>query len=103
MPARGGIMHNEPSVRWSTTRADPTPRPAFRRLRGYAFDSSLSTQMDTALVNQVIFKVPWEDDADRTRREQQQLGPFDQPDPEAGLRPGPVGEYVEVIDVDPAS
>ncbi len=96
-------MHNEPSVRWSTTRADPTPRPAFRRLRGYAFDPSLSTQMDTALVNEVIFKVPWEDDADRIRREQLQLGLSDQPDPEAGLHPGPIGEYVEVIDVDPAS
>lgn len=57
--------------------------PPVRRLRGYAFDPSLSIQMDTALVNEVVFRVPWEG-ADV-------------------LEPGPVGEYVEVVDCDPAS
>ena len=56
------------------------PAPPFRRLRGYAFDPSLSLRLDTALINEVTFRVPWED-----------------------LAPGPVGEYVEVIDRDPAS
>ncbi|MBK8151495.1 MAG: hypothetical protein IPK58_25695 [Acidobacteria bacterium] len=56
------------------------PKPVHRRLQGYAFDPSLSTQVDTALINKAIFKIPWED-----------------------LRPGPVGEYIEVIDFDPAS
>lgn len=56
-------------------------KPAVRRLRGYAFDPSLSLRMDTALMNEVVFRVPWED----------------------GLKPGPVGEYLEVVDVDPAS
>ncbi len=56
-------------------------KPVHRRLRGYAFDPSLSVQLDTAVVNQVIFKVDWEDN----------------------LGKGPVGEYLEVVDYDPAS
>jgi hypothetical protein len=52
-------------------------------LRGYAFDPSLSIQLDTASINEIIFNVPWEDVED--------------------MRPGPVGEYLEVVDVDPAS
>lgn len=55
-------------------------RPNSRRLRGYAFDPSLSVQLDTMGVNEVVFKVDWED-----------------------LAPGPVGEYLEVVDYDPAS
>jgi quinol monooxygenase YgiN len=58
--------------------------PAFRRLRGYAFDPSLNLQMDTALINQVTFKVPWEIDAAGNEL----------------LKPGPEGEYVKVVDED---
>lgn len=58
-----------------------TNRPPFRRLRGYAFDPSLSIKLDTAAINHAVFEVPWE----RT------------------LEPGPRGEYVEVVDYDPAS
>ena len=47
------------------TRKSPGPRPAFRRLRGYAFDPSLSMQVETALVNEVVFKVAWEPIATR--------------------------------------
>jgi hypothetical protein len=54
--------------------------PQFRRLRGYSFDPSLSAKLETAFINERIYTVPWEE-----------------------LAPGPVGEYVEVIDVDPAS
>lgn len=57
------------------------PNPVMRRLRGYAFDPSLSTQVETALVNETIFKIPWEEK----------------------LTEGPVGEYLEIIDYDPAS
>src|SRR2546428_6861553 len=57
--------------------------PVYRRLRGYAFDPSLSMQFDTATFNEVVFKVPWEE--------------------KDKLAPGPVGEYLEVIDYDPAS
>ena len=52
--------------------------PPFRKLRGYAFDPSLSLRMDTAEINDIVYKIPWEE-----------------------LGPGPVGEYVEVIDYDP--
>ncbi|HET7229019.1 MAG TPA: hypothetical protein VFJ16_03420 [Longimicrobium sp.] len=55
--------------------------PAFRKLRGYAFDPSLSTQLETAVVNEVVFRVRWEKE----------------------LGAGPVGEYLEVVDFDPAS
>lgn len=53
-------------------------KPPFRKLRGYAFDPSLSIQMDTALINNITYKIPWEE-----------------------LQPGPMGEYIEVIDYDP--
>ncbi|MEX1367724.1 MAG: hypothetical protein AB1Z98_31640 [Nannocystaceae bacterium] len=79
------------------------PTPAFRRLRGYAFDPSLSTWMDTALVNEVVFKVPWE--SSRRPAAPLRSGAPDEPADviDSGLGPGPVGEYLEVIDYDPAS
>lgn len=56
------------------------PKPAVRRLRAFAFDPSLRTDLDAAMINQVTLEVPWEE-----------------------LGPGPVGEYLEVVDYDPAS
>ena len=56
-------------------------RPPFRRLRAYALDPGAATAMETALINEVAFRVRWENE----------------------LRPGPIGEYLEVIDHDPAS
>jgi hypothetical protein len=56
-------------------------RPPFRRLRGYAFDPSLSLRLETAAINHAVFEIPWE----------------------GKLSPGPRGEYVEVLDYDPAS
>ncbi|MDR7419079.1 MAG: hypothetical protein QN178_09225 [Armatimonadota bacterium] len=53
--------------------------PAYRHLRGYALDPSLAQQLETAPISQIVFRVPWEP-----------------------LAPGPVGEYLEVIDYDPA-
>jgi hypothetical protein len=63
------------------SRKVPQERPSYRKLRGYAFDPSLSVAIDTADINDVIYKVRWEDE------------------PVFGA--GPVGEYVEVIDFDP--
>jgi hypothetical protein len=54
-------------------------KPPFRKLRGYAFDPSLSLSVDTAFINNIVYRVPWEKD----------------------LGDGPVGEYLEVIDYDP--
>lgn len=56
------------------------PLPLTRKLRVYAFDPSLNLRTDTAFINQITAKVKWEK-----------------------LEPGPIGEYIEVIDVDPAS
>jgi hypothetical protein len=56
-------------------------KPTYRRLRGYAFDPSLSNQLKLASINSMIFNIRWEEN----------------------LKQGPVGEYLEVIDVDPAS
>jgi len=55
-------------------------KPAYRKLRGYAFDPSLSLKIDTADINDIIYKVAWED-----------------------VSAGPVGEYLEVIDYDPTT
>jgi hypothetical protein len=89
-----------------TTREEPVAAPAFRRLRGYAFDPSLSQQLDTALVNHVVFKVPWEDSAERLQVRSGERDSGEDEDghvDQLGLSKGPVGEYVEVIDYDPAS
>ncbi len=64
--------------------ATPLPfapvKPAFRCLRAYSIDPSLTLQLETAPISEITLKIPWE-----------------------ALSPGPVGEYLEVIDVDPAS
>ena len=57
------------------------PTPVYRYLRAYSFDPSLGTILDTAPIYRVTIPVRWE--------------------PE--LRPGPIGEYLEVVDIDPAS
>ena len=62
------------------SRPAATPFPQWRRLRGYAFDPGLSQQFETAAMNEITFRVPWEK-----------------------LGVGPVGEYIEVVDYDPAS
>jgi len=55
----------------------PTP-PTYRRLRVYAYDPSLGSRLATLGINEAVLEVPWEE----------------------GLQPGPVGEYLEVVDVD---
>lgn len=61
------------------------PAPPPRRLRVYSLDPSLAQSNDFFAVNETTLKLPWDDDATRP------------------LQPGPVGEYLEVVDVDPAS
>ena len=80
---------------WKLVKGRTVARPPVRRLRGYAFDPSLSIRLDTAMVNEVVFRIPWEDAFD--------AGPDAEPEVAEGLRPGPIGEYIEVIDYDPAS
>ena len=59
---------------------DRTPVPTSRRLRVFAFDPSAGAQLDDSAVKETTIAVPWE-----------------------ALAPGPSGEYVEVVDHDPAS
>ena len=54
--------------------------PPYRRLRVYAFDPSLALRLKTVPIHEITIRLPWEE-----------------------LQPGPAGEYVEVVDVDPAS
>jgi hypothetical protein len=61
--------------------APKIPAPPYRSLRVYAYDPSLGASLATLDVNEATLKVRWESD----------------------LKPGPIGEYIEVIDVDPAS
>ncbi|GAB3912596.1 gluzincin family metallopeptidase [Mucilaginibacter boryungensis] len=56
-------------------------KPDHRKLRGYAFDPSLSLKMDTVVINEIVYKVYWEE----------------------GLETGPSGEYLEVVDYDPST
>src|SRR5437870_5009112 len=53
--------------------------PIHRKLHGYAFDPSLSVAIETADINDVLYRIRWEEP----------------------LEPGPVGEYIEVVDFDP--
>ena len=69
------------------TAAAPVPPPPERRLRVFAFDPSLGLQLESAGINEVQLAVPWERD-----HKGKDI-----------LQPGPVGEYVEVVDHDPAS
>jgi hypothetical protein len=56
------------------------PKPK-RRLRVYALDPSIGKRLASIAVNETVLQVEWEE----------------------GLKPGPVGEYLEVVDVDPAT
>jgi len=57
------------------------PEPVERLLRIYVLDPSLAAQYDTARIGETAISIRWEQN----------------------LLPGPVGEYIEVIDADPAS
>lgn len=62
-----------------------TPPPPQRRLRVYALDPSVGKALASVAIHQATLSLPWDDSA------------------ETPLLPGPVGEYIEVVDVDPAS
>lgn len=61
--------------------------PPQRRLRIYALDPSVGKRLDSVSVHETTISVPWDD----------------QPTTAEALRPGPVGEYLEIVDIDPAS
>lgn len=51
--------------------------PKHRYLRGYTIDPGFSTRLDTMGINETVYKIKWEK-----------------------LQPGPLGEYIEIIDFD---
>lgn len=57
------------------------PTPAYRKLRVFAFDPLVGTRLDTMNLNETTLDIRWENK----------------------LQPGPVGEYLEVVDIDPSS
>ena len=96
-------------------------KPAYRKLRGYAFDPSLSLKIDTATFNHILYKVPWEelrptDEENKLIDEKKKQDKKEASDQVGALEGtesqtseykytaqgiGPVGEYIEVIDYDP--
>jgi hypothetical protein len=64
------------------------PTPVFRKLRGYAIDPSLSTALSTMQVNELVYQVAWEELKKRPRSE---------------VSSYPIGEYLEIVDRDPAT
>jgi subtilisin family serine protease len=56
------------------------PAPLTRSLKVFAFDPALGLRLETQELNETTLQVPWEH-----------------------LAPGPIGEYLEVVDVDPAT
>lgn len=64
----------------------PLPPPK-RRLRIYALDPTISKNLDSVSVHEATVSVPWDD----------------LPATDGALKPGPVGEYLEVIDIDPST
>ncbi|MER9489676.1 hypothetical protein NKI50_27520 [Mesorhizobium sp. M0563] len=64
-----------------TASSNLIPEPLSRKLRVFAFDPSVAAQFDMAGISEMTIDVPWE----------------------RNLEPGPVGDYIEVIDADPAS
>lgn len=56
------------------------PSPVTRKLQVFAFDPLAGTKLETISLNKTTIDVRWEE-----------------------LKPGPVGDYIEVVDVDPAT
>lgn len=81
MQQRTGKAEPRAATTSRRSRLPEHPPPARRALRGYAFDPQLSTELESAAINEILYDVRWERD----------------------LAPGPCGDYLDVIDFDPAS
>lgn len=80
-PARSSAAEAIAQMHLARAIDPPVRAPATRRLKVYAYDPSQSSSQDMAIVNLTRIETPWESD----------------------LQAGPVGEYLEVVDVDPVS
>jgi len=72
-----------PSAKHHLTPRPMPPAPPCRQLRVFSFDPLLATHLDALDIAELTLEIPWE--------------------PDGKLLPGPVGEYLEVVDYDPAS
>jgi hypothetical protein len=63
----------------------PLPKPSARKLRVYAFDPNASLDLASSKFSHATISLAWDDPT------------------EEDLRPGPINEYLEVIDIDPPS
>jgi len=77
------------------------PRPTARCLRIYSIDPSLAQSLDTYGIREAKLEIPWED----TVMGEESYGQYadDSERRDELLTPGPCGEYLEVIDYDPAT
>ncbi len=73
-PAGKGLPHEAADQSVGTT------APAWRRLEIYAIDPSIDTSLANVAISRCVLPVRWEP-----------------------LNPGPIGQYIEVVDVDPSS
>jgi len=74
-----------PTVEVEITKTPLRPPPA-RRLRVYAFDPNASLDLGSVKYSHATISLAWDDAADEEK-----------------IHPGPVNQYLEVIDVDPSS
>lgn len=79
-PSSPGAPPVDPELEATRNRWSP-PNPATRRLRIYALDPSYALQKSTVALAETALEVPWDEK----------------------LAPGPVDEYLEVVDYDPSS
>lgn len=67
--------------------ADLPPVPKYRRLKVFSFDPLLATDPSAMGIESLTLRLPWDDESEDG----------------SWLQPGPRGEYLEVVDYDPAS
>ena len=84
---RDGRRNSIPVSREKLERRDTLRPPSIRRLRIFAYDPAMANRPETAAISEVLVEIPWEG----SKRG------------EPLLQAGPVGDYLEIIDIDPAS
>ena len=104
-PPRVNTDANEPAFPAATYSADKVRRrpPSRRRLQIFAVDPGASNRLATAFINKTVIDIPWEGEATAATRSAGSVREEGEATPAKALGPGPVGEYVEVVDLDPAS
>jgi hypothetical protein len=104
-PERNSEIDDEAAFPAATYSADNVRRrpPPRRRLQIFAVDPGASNRLTTAFINKTVIDIPWEGEAIDATRSAGSVREEGEATPGKVLGPGPVGEYIEVVDVDPAS